>query len=364
MNKTNGMKINLIYLTTLNYRKSLFKELGNISDFTLVCGDKSPYKNIVFDDDCDGYKVCKLKNVFLLKGRHRLTFQLPNFKVLKLIFKTRNQHFVFLGVDPHIVSSLFYSFFLKLLGYKISWWGHGALGGGVIKAVRMVVFKYSHRILVYGNDAEVLSNSKLKHKVRVIGNSMNWEDYADTLSNKSTGVSPKRNGLNMVFSGRIVSDKKIEVLLEACLKLQVNYKLIIIGEGDELEPSKAYCEKHSLNVEFIGAQYGVKVKEVMEWADVMVITGKVGLSLVHAYGNNLPVIMHDRFELHSPEYEVHTNSDNFLFTMDNSDDLVIKLTNIFKKDLIPDEVSLCQNSLRKYGYFPDVVSAKFVNSLK
>ena len=32
MNKSDKMKINLIYLTTLNYRKSLFKELGSISD--------------------------------------------------------------------------------------------------------------------------------------------------------------------------------------------------------------------------------------------------------------------------------------------------------------------------------------------
>ena len=341
----------------------MFKELGKISDFTLIAGDKSPYNNMVMNSDFEGYDFCFLKNKFLLKGRHRLTFQFPNKKVIKLILKSKDAHFVFLGVDPHIISSIFYSLILKIFGYKVSWWGHGTLGKGIIKAIRIYLYKQSYRILVYGNDAEVLSNLKLKNKVRVIGNTMNWEDYADSFSNHNYKLPIIKDEIKILFSGRIVPNKKIDILLEACSKLKIKYKLVVIGDGDEVNQYKKYVKSNFLNVEFVGAQYGEKVKEIMSWANVMIIPGKVGLSLVHAYGNGLPVVIHDSFELHSPEHEIHTKNKDFLFKIDDSKDLANKITKIFNNDLINKEINNCRESIEKNGYFPDIVASKFLSSL-
>lgn len=341
----------------------MFKELAEISDFTLIAGTKSPYNNIVVDSDYKGYEVCSLKNVFLFKGRHKLTFQLPTWNFLKLIFNSRDAHFIFLGVDPHIVSSIFYFIFFKVIGYKVSWWGHGKLGNGLVGKVRFFLFKLSYRIIVYGNNAEVLLNPKLKNKVRIIGNTMNWEDYKEVNENINK-KNDSKEGIKLLFTGRIVPSKKLHVLLEACSKLKIKYKLVVIGKGEHTKKYKMYSDKKHLNVKFNGEIYGKEVKDLMNWADVMVIPGKVGLSLVHAYGNNLPVIMHDSLDLHSPEYEIHTMNESFLFKKDDSSNLANKINDIFSGNLIQEESKNCKESILKYGYFPDVVATKFLNSLK
>lgn len=357
------MKINLIYLTNLNYRKSLFREIGKISKFTLIAGKKSPYDNIVSYTNCVGFNFSRLKNLFFFSGRHKLTFQIPTIKTLKLILNSRNSHFVFLGVDPHIISSIFYSLILISFGYKVSFWGHGTVGSGIVKFVRIFLFKKSHRIIVYGNNAEILSYPEFKHKVKVIGNTMNWEDYKK--NSFSQNKKEKIEIIKLFFSGRINDSKKLIILLEACKKLKINYELVVIGEGNDEVFCRTYSEQNNINVKFLGAIYGDKVKEVMDWADVCIIPGKVGLSLAHAYGNDLPVIIHDDFSMHSPEYEIHTMNRSFLFEMDNSSDLMNKIQSLkFSKNLINDEVNDLKNSIIKHGYYPNEVAKKFVNALK
>lgn len=357
------MNINIIYLTNLSYRESMFNELGKNSTYNLIAGDKSPYININTKANVNEYKFYKLKNYFLLKGRHRLTLQVPTSEVLKLVVKSKKAHFVFLGVDPHIVTSLFYSILLIFFGYKVSWWGHGTLGGGFIKFLRVLLYSLSHRILVYGHHSEASKHNKIKDKVRIVGNCMNWSDYADPKELVKDTIK-ESNKLKIVFSGRIVAAKKIEVLLHACTKLNIPYEVRIVGEGEKKEDYENLCKSNDLNVKFLGKKYGKEVKNIMKWADIMVISGKVGLSLVHAYGNSLPVIMHDSFSLHSPEYEVHTMNEDFLFCIDDSKDLANKLTNMFNNKLFYNEGKICLSNIKKYGYYPDLVAKKIISSLK
>lgn len=358
---SSNIGVNIIYLTNLNYRESMFIELGKRSSFNLFAGNRSPYNNINTTVNVKGYTVYKIRNRFLFKGGKKLTFQFPSNEAIRCIRKSKESHIIFLGVDPHIITSLFYSLFLILFGYKISWWGHGTLGKGLVRFVRVVFFNLSYRVLVYGNDSEVSEHPKLKSKVRVVGNCMNWVDYQNT--KKEESKHNMNNTLKIIFSGRIVSSKRLEILLYACSKLEIPYELKIIGDGDKKEDYKNLSEQNQMNVKFLGKKYGEDVKEIMNWADVMVISGKVGLSLVHAYGNNLPVIIHDSFDLHSPEYEIHTRNSDFLFRKDDSFDLTQKLTNIYIKRLFESERLQCENRLIKFGYYPDIVAKKILNSL-
>lgn len=357
------MIVNLIYLTNLNYRKSLFEEISKHCEFNLIAGNKSPYSNIVVDESETKYNFYTIRNFFFLNGHHRLTFQMLSRKVLKLIRKPKESEFVFLGIDVHIFSSLLYALILIFLGYKVSWWGHGTLGKGLTKKIRVFIYKKSYRIIVYGNNSEVSRLISLKGKVRVIGNTMNWSDYSDNLLKKEKLICYKTNTeLRMLFSGRIIKSKKLEILLNACKVLNINYHLKIIGDGDEVSLYKKYCLENSLNVTFLGAIYGEGVKNYMNWSDIMVIPGKVGLSLVHAYSNRLPVIIHDTFEEHSPEFEIHTMNKEFLFKKDSINDLSNKLEIIHTKKLLPKETAHSSDMLYKYGYFPDIVASKFIES--
>lgn len=357
------IKVHIIYLTNLSYRESIFNELGIQSSYNLIAGDRSPYVNINTNANVNEYKFYKIKNFFLFKGRHRLTLQVPSIEVLKLVVKSKNAHFVFLGIDPHIITSLIYSFLLIIFGFNVSWWGHGKLGVGFVRFLRIGLFKLSNKILVYGHNSEVSKHNKIKSKVRVVGNCMNWSDYADQEKLFNT---PKKesNKLKIIFSGRIVEAKKMEILLDSFKMLNIPYEAKIIGEGDKKEDYINICKENNLNVTFTGKKYGEEVKKTINWADVMVIPGKVGLSLVHAYGNGLPVIMHNEFSLHSPEYEVHTMNEDFLFSFGDSKDLTKKLENMFINRLFDNESKESISNMNKYGYYPDLVAKKIVQSLK
>ncbi len=358
------MRINLIYLTNLNYRKSLFDELGRISQFNLLAGSKSPYKNIVNNEkNSTKYKHYFIRNLFFLKGHHRVTFQVFGWNVLSFIRKSKKSHFIFLGIDPHIISSLIYVPILVLAGYKVSWWGHGTIGNGFVGQIRKYIYSKSHRIFVYGNYSEVSQIPKLRNQVKVIGNCMNWEDYSSSFLSKKERVLKTKKKINLIFSGRINSNKRIQVLLKACLELDIPYELRIIGNGVELEKFKYFSKENDLKVIFLGEMYGDDVKDQYAWADLMIIPGKVGLSIVHGYGNCLPVLMHSSYKNHSPEYEIHTMNKSFLFDMDSHIDLKDKITNIWLNDLLQEETKRCAERVYEFGYLPNIVASKIKNSL-
>lgn len=359
-------KVFLVYLTNLHYRRSLFEELGKRSSFILLAGEKSPYIGIKNNELnlTNHYSVIKLKNIFFLKGHHRLTFQIPHLSSFKLIMKFyKDAYFIFLGVDPHIITSIFYSFLISCFGGKVCWWGHGSLGDGIIKKIRLFLYKKAYRIFLYGRNLEIINNIELNKKSTIVGNCMNWEDYSVNFITQKGKKIGKDKYIKLLFSGRIIQNKKIDVLLNACRKLEINYELVIIGDGPKITEYRSYCQEYNLNVKFVGNIYGENVKKIMAWADLMVIPGKVGLSIVHAYGNCLPVLMHSSFNYHSPEFEIHTMNNSFLFKMDDSNDLAGKIEFIFKNKLLEAEMYQCMKNVYSYGYLPNMVADKIINSL-
>ncbi len=116
-------------------------------------------------------------------------------------------------------------------------------------------------------------------------------------------------GKTMVFIGRLVADKKPEVLLNLHKKLCTKEKttLIIIGDGPERNRLIAQAQDEDLgNVFFPGTL--TKLEDSAPWmyaADVMVCPGYVGLNVNHAFCLGLPVVTcsspDPQIRYHSPE---------------------------------------------------------------
>ena len=80
-----------------------------------------------------------------------------------------------------------------------------------------------------------------------------------------------------LFVGQIIYRKGIDILLEACLKLnqdnKINYTVLLIGCGPQEDLYKAFCSKHNLhnNVKWIGLVEYEQLNDYYRNADVFIL---------------------------------------------------------------------------------------------
>ncbi|MFT7381881.1 MAG: glycosyltransferase involved in cell wall biosynthesis [Roseivirga sp.] len=362
-------RVVLHYLSFIHYRKSLFELLWSEKcpfEFNLLCDESSPYGVKSFSVDSRA-KVMNLrfKRFIWQKGALRKTLRIkPDMVIL-------------LGVNPLILSSLFYFWLLKWRGIKVVWWGHGTLGhqGKFGVKMRMLHYKSSDGCIVYGNGGkEILeSHGMSTEKIFVINNCINSEDYGLKRMNKADLIKArafKKDTLNIIFSGRLTSAKKVAQLLKALSSLskdqQSAISLKIIGDGPEKSTLEEQVSNYGLNsvVSFLGEVYGDDLEKHFLEADIFVHPGTIGLSVVQALSYGLPVITHNNFETQKPEAESLTHGYNsLLFEEDNVEGLLEKINQM--KNMKPEEMAdfqeRCFESVARYT--PEYVFEKFASSV-
>ncbi len=81
---------------------------------------------------------------------------------------------------------------------------------------------------------------------------------------------------DLIFVGRLVSDKGLGLLLESLSKLQqlnVRANLTVVGDGPEMNALVIQCEKLSLReqVKFVGVKMGIELRELMNAHRILVV---------------------------------------------------------------------------------------------
>jgi len=80
-----------------------------------------------------------------------------------------------------------------------------------------------------------------------------------------------------LFVGRIIKRKGIDTLLQACCKLnqmgKIDYKVVIVGDGEQQETLKNFCNKHNLqnNVKWAGRVQYDQINDYYHNADVFIL---------------------------------------------------------------------------------------------
>ncbi len=97
----------------------------------------------------------------------------------------------------------------------------------------------------------------------------------------------------VLFVGRLQTRKRIPALLKACAELpeQLKTRLIIVGEGPELENLRSLAASLYPTTEFPGAKHGAELASYFLAADVFVLPGTGGLAVQEAMSYGLPVIV-------------------------------------------------------------------------
>lgn len=361
MNKQ--INVVLQYLSLPDYRRSLFSELSEDQriNFEIVCGKSSPYLFLKNYTPTENTKVTYIQNKYFKIGKTTLTWQR---NVLKTILNRKPNCAIMLGVDPTIISNFPLFIYLKLIGVKILWWSHGTLGhqGLLGKLFRIFFYRLSDGILLYNGDGfKRLINCNIdRKKLFVVNNCINDESYKKPLINS---IDKK---IKIIFSGRLETRKKLELLIKAIKifkerKILVELDIIGSGPSQSLLKTLVYDNNLEKEVTFHGALYGKDADMLISNANVGVIPGDAGLSVIHYMARGIPVITNNNLKGHGPEVSAIYNGKNGYFFEDNNpNDLVDKILLTIKNLKIMSKNAIF--TVNKY-YSPKFVKKNIIDAI-
>jgi glycosyltransferase involved in cell wall biosynthesis len=243
----------------------------------------------------------------------------------------------------------------KLLNIKFILYSHGynrKKGFNPQKSwsdkIRLFYLQKADAVIVYGQfDKGILGKFIDTNKIFVAQNTLDTHHLSslkDKLEEEGKENVKNRIGFNqqynLVFIGRLLADKKPDLVIDALERLLNTHKLDIalhyVGEGQEFFYLKEKVERLGLenNVVFHGSIHdGTKTGEILFASDMMVMPGYLGLSVNHAFCFDCSVMSFEQQEngpFHSPEVEyVINNETGFLLTEHSADSLANTLNNYF-----------------------------------
>jgi len=96
--------------------------------------------------------------------------------------------------------------------------------------------------------------------------------------------------LRLFFVGRLQERKRLDLLLEACSKLEPQPEVRIAGDGPDRGRLEAVAGRVLPETVFLGDLRGEALRAAFEQADLFVLPGTGGLALQQALASGLPVI--------------------------------------------------------------------------
>ena len=95
----------------------------------------------------------------------------------------------------------------------------------------------------------------------------------------------------VLFVGRLQFRKNVDLLLGACVEIESQPRLVIVGDGPERDELELLAQEIYPSAEFVGAKHGAALKPYFAEADLFVLPGTGGLAVQEAMSYGLPVIV-------------------------------------------------------------------------
>jgi len=335
-------------------------------DLTIFCSQNNPL-GIKELKDFETIQWIKTNRIYINKG-----FWLFNkFLVWQTSAMSRStfnsyDSIIILG-EMNILSNWVAALIAKIRSKKIIFWSHGLYGNeGYIKNLfRLTFYRLADYHLTYEKRGRELLIEKGfdGEKIKVIYNSLDFisqtEFYNKLITFKSNPFNFfVNNSLPvLLFSGRLTKSKKIDLLIEAFLKLneeKSTCNLLIIGDGPEKKNliSKGDLGIKNASIVFYGSCYDEIQLGAFFYNSICTVSpGNVGLTGIHSFSYGTPVITHDNFKNQMPEVESIVEGVNgFFFKEDDIKSLIESIIKVLNSKT--DFKSNCREVIEKY-YNPE-----------
>ncbi|NIM98703.1 MAG: glycosyltransferase [candidate division Zixibacteria bacterium] len=253
---------------------------------------------------------------------------------------------VVLGHEIRFISNVLILAFFKLLGKPVIWWGQGfekeqdrkfrALSQ-LVEKVKSWLARSADAYIVYtdGGCQKLIQSRVPKEKITVVRNTIDMEEQC-LLHDKFKNMDPvqfrEENNLRpdsivLLYVGRVYREKRLEEILYLVKRINSEklcrsfVEVVIIGGGSELDRLK----RIGIGIEgvhFLGEVYDQEtIAKFMQISSTLIIPGKVGLAVNHAFAHGLPVITRQHRH-HAPEVEYIVSGENGLITPGDFDDFL------------------------------------------
>lgn len=193
--------------------------------------------------------------------------------------------------------------------------GSKSLSAKVKNGLRRLLIRRADAIISYTDRGRVACEEMgiPRSRLFVTRNTLDTEHLRSLISKvKPFDVAQFRTqgtetGVNLIFIGRLVKEKRIEVLLQAFAELRdrdVDASLTIVGDGPE-RPVVEDAVRKVDRIRFLGSIYDeIVLAKMLLASDLLVIPGRVGLTCIHGFCYSVPTITTvDSVVSQSPEYD-------------------------------------------------------------
>ena len=247
-----------------------------------------------------------------------------------------------------IISLPLVLFFSNIFRIKFILWSHGydrKIGfspkNSFRDKYRLWLMKNADAVILYGKtDKLLLSKYVSSKKIFVAQNTLDTHSFLKLKNNLlklgRNYIKDKynfKNKYNLISIGRLYKEKKTDILISIFEKIEnilpEQCALHIIGDGEQLELLKQISKSKNLkNIYFYGAIYDdIITGEMLFASDILIMPGPVGLSIVHAFCFDCPIITFQQFG-HGPEIEYLIHGETgFIIDNFSQDKMVLTIIN-------------------------------------
>jgi glycosyltransferase involved in cell wall biosynthesis len=234
-------------------------------------------------------------------------------------------------LNPRSLSAWFFLIVRRCLRRRVLVWGHIDPRRGASSStapLRRIMRRLASGVITYTwTDRRRVMDEDKTEFVWVAPNALYRREQLE-YARDSAG----RN--NIIYVGRLVPEKKPELLLEAFAQIAQRLplaSLLFVGDGASGDILKNACKSLDISdrVELLGSVTAVAdLRKLYDSAAVSISPGYVGLSLTQSLGFGVPMIYADD-EAHSPEIELVATGAVMSFTSDSVQSLSHAIVDIF-----------------------------------
>ncbi|MCC6142135.1 MAG: glycosyltransferase [Nitrospira sp.] len=327
-----------------HYRKAVFELLSSNREFefTFVADSKSDTPSMkVVEWETSRIRRQYARTAILKLPLIPALFWQPG--VITSVTRDKPDLVIALG-NPYSLTTWILLLIGRLWSVPVFLWGHGLLKweSGPKWWLRRSFYKLANGLLLYGDNAKDLLIKKGfdSRILKVIYNSLDFQVQEKLLNEITKSELEKFRssiGVNdgeglIAFSGRLQRNKNLGLLLDSAGVLRGRGRIVhvaLIGDGPERPALVSQAMKLGIvpQLHFLGESYEERfIATAFMASDLSVIPSGAGLSVMHALGYGLPVLLHDRPEEHGPEWEaIREGETGFFYRYGDVNDMADKI---------------------------------------
>lgn len=159
----------------------------------------------------------------------------------------------------------------------------------------------------------------------------------------------------VLFVGRFVKAKGVELLIDALIRTNSQYHLVLVGEGVEVNNYQKQIELNNITANVTIASVTKQVEDYYQAADVFAMSSNyepLGQTILEAFASGLPVIAFKRSDVVDTATQ-ELDMDKYITYAENynCDDLALAIDNIFLKLHLLSREECSNQAKSKFSWF-------------